>query len=1293
MKKALSIILAILMIVATVPVMSLATEKCTAHNYSWTVSDSGRGTIGTCTECQAKITSICLYEYQSLEITPDGYRISGGRFVPFTGKYVISGETRGSVIFNGGKYDVVFHNFTVENYSWSKGIGLNDATVNAVAYGINKFAGDNHAGLSGGGSTLNLTVAENSSASFYAISEYAEYLSVNPETTFNIISGTPSADMTDSSWRYNPLTVSKGTPASHEYTTEDGCVRTCCGYTFNLTHIGTATCTEKSKCYICEEFYYSQYNHKSWTDGKCVCGAECTHNDTDGNGFCDICGVFVGTELNLNEELALSTDSKEIFVKFVAPESKKYVFKAESEEVIEVAVLDESREYLYQDVTDKEILFAQEYEKDETYYFRFKAYNGLTATVNLTNYCEVHTGGEQTCSGYKCENCGDWYGEKGECYGTKQYCLGYLCDGCGQWFGEKGECYGTKQYCLGYFCEACGSWYGEKGDHLSYYDPDCSGYYCDLCGARYGEPEGEHILSDEPNCSGYFCSVCYRYFGEPSGEHCDEDNNGLCDVCEAFCGDDTVSVGDAFFVDREVFVKFIPAETGKYKIYSVSSVDPFLTVYNSNFFTIITDDDDDEHNINIYDFYCEYTFTKGETYYLQIKDYEHTFGFDVKIECVEHQSNAQTCMGFECTACGSWYGEADEEAHSFSTNVWDADIIRPVYNEETGEWSQGCYVFYCINGCGTTKTDPVNRADYTNYENILAAWEAVISRDDICENPRQGYTSSVTNVKAYIRNDYVEREQEELDARASAITSITADLKAGLENGSMKKADFTLFTSRLEEINELMGGDINNVIPSRVGSYYSPNAYYSGSVNNPNHSQNDYDRVMREYGFPEMLTTFIADLKDGSALKADYTAIDEAIVRIEEKLQAMTFNEAVTAEFEEIKAAVADAKLDVLTSKKDASTFEKALGDIEAGLDACIGGTHNYNSTVVKKATLTTDGEINCECPFCGKTETKTVAKVNDFSLSTVNYVYNGNNRTPKVTVKDADGNQLVKNVDYKTSIASSRSNIGKYYVKVTLIGNYEGTKNVYFYIRPGAASSLKATSTNTSVKLTWKKAAGAVGYSVYRYDKATDSYVKIKVTTALTYTDKDVKAGTKYTYKVVPYGRSRLNNVYYSKTASVIKTATQPVTPTKLTVKATTTTSVTLSWTKSAGATGYRVFRYDSVNKKWVQALRYTHSLSCTIEGLKPGTKYIFAVRPYISTGAVADGGSGTVWSPTYTKVTVTTKEELSSPGNWDPDMCPFCLRTDCVNNLYEYYCPMCKKTIPPDTCHPKEHFNAAYK
>lgn len=70
--------------------------------------------------------------------------------------------------------------------------------------------------------------------------------------------------------------------------------------------------------------------------------------------------------------------------------------------------------------------------------------------------------------------------------------------------------------------------------------------------------------------------------------------------------------------------------------------------------------------------------------------------------------------------------------------------------------------------------------------------------------------------------------------------------------------------------------------------------------------------------------------------------------------------------------------------------------------------------------------------------------------------------------------------------------------------------------------TGLSAKASGRKVKLTWKKPEGASGYTIYRSTTGkAGSYKKIKTIKSgskQTYTDKKLKAKTKYYYKIVPY-------------------------------------------------------------------------------------------------------------------------------------------------------------------------------
>ena len=87
------------------------------------------------------------------------------------------------------------------------------------------------------------------------------------------------------------------------------------------------------------------------------------------------------------------------------------------------------------------------------------------------------------------------------------------------------------------------------------------------------------------------------------------------------------------------------------------------------------------------------------------------------------------------------------------------------------------------------------------------------------------------------------------------------------------------------------------------------------------------------------------------------------------------------------------------------------------------------------------------------------------------------------------------------------------------------------------------------------------------------------------------------------------------------------------------TTTSIKLNWSKSAGATGYRVYRYDTAKKKWVTVKKSTTSLSYTVKGLKVGTLYTFSVKPYYKKGDTVIWGESKRWETATLPATPTVK------------------------------------------------------
>jgi hypothetical protein len=164
----------------------------------------------------------------------------------------------------------------------------------------------------------------------------------------------------------------------------------------------------------------------------------------------------------------------------------------------------------------------------------------------------------------------------------------------------------------------------------------------------------------------------------------------------------------------------------------------------------------------------------------------------------------------------------------------------------------------------------------------------------------------------------------------------------------------------------------------------------------------------------------------------------------------------------------------------------------------------------------------------------------------------------------------------------------------------------------PSAPRSLKATSANKAVKLTWTAPSGDGGKAItgYRVQRSTNgtAWTTITTTTSRSYTATGLTNGKKYWLRVVAV------NSVGSSAASAAVTAipfTKASAPRSL--KATAKTkSVALSWAApssngGAAISGYRIYR--STNGKTFTLAKTVTTRSTTVTGLTKGKKYWFKV------------------------------------------------------------------------------------
>ena len=115
------------------------------------------------------------------------------------------------------------------------------------------------------------------------------------------------------------------------------------------------------------------------------------------------------------------------------------------------------------------------------------------------------------------------------------------------------------------------------------------------------------------------------------------------------------------------------------------------------------------------------------------------------------------------------------------------------------------------------------------------------------------------------------------------------------------------------------------------------------------------------------------------------------------------------------------------------------------------------------------------------------------------------------------------------------------------------------------------------SVKVSWKEAAGAAEYRVYRKNNAKDTFKLLGTTKSTSYADKTAKVGQKYIYTVKATAISGKDRSYSDFDHKGISATVTLGTPTLKKISSSSYKSIIVGWTSVARAEGYCVYRKGS--------------------------------------------------------------------------------------------------------------------
>lgn len=226
-------------------------------------------------------------------------------------------------------------------------------------------------------------------------------------------------------------------------------------------------------------------------------------------------------------------------------------------------------------------------------------------------------------------------------------------------------------------------------------------------------------------------------------------------------------------------------------------------------------------------------------------------------------------------------------------------------------------------------------------------------------------------------------------------------------------------------------------------------------------------------------------------------------------------------------------------------------------------------------------------------------------------------------------------------------------YSSTSRVDGYSGNLDTNFWYKD---TSIKTTGVKTStesasgpVKLSWSEAADDVtGYRVYRYDPEQEKYVYLKSTRNRSYTDEDVNSGKTYQYKVRCYWTIGGTN-YYGNYSSVVSVTTPPAKVSGVSTAVRSSTYLTLSWDKVSGASGYRIYRYNTDTQAYEKVITLTSgsTVSYKITGLAAAEEYQFKVRAYRKVDGVSTWGSSSAAYKDSTKPGQTKSLKASSKSS----------------------------------------------
>jgi chitinase len=316
--------------------------------------------------------------------------------------------------------------------------------------------------------------------------------------------------------------------------------------------------------------------------------------------------------------------------------------------------------------------------------------------------------------------------------------------------------------------------------------------------------------------------------------------------------------------------------------------------------------------------------------------------------------------------------------------------------------------------------------------------------------------------------------------------------------------------------------------------------------------------------------------------------------------------------------ALAAAGMAVLAQPASAATNLVANSGFETGslspwtctgnLGSVVGSPVHTGSSALAGAANNSD---DAQC-----TQTIAVQPNSAYTLSAYvegNYVYLGATGYSSIWTPGASSWQQLS-TSFTTSASTTSVVIylhgwyaqGTYYADDVSLTGPGGSVTV-----PPTPTGLNVTgASSVSASIAWNTSSGATGYNVYRGGS------RIASVTGTSFNNTGLSPSTTYSYTVTATNSAGESAQSGAVSVTTAGTPTVPPTPTGLRVTGTTSSSASLAWNTSSGATGYNVYRGGT-------KVGSTTSTGYTDNGLSASTTYSYSVTATNSAGESARSGS----------------------------------------------------------------------